>query len=98
MYAYSYLEYYYSNGNALISIKIRNDKIKATLTHMYIELVISKPTTTSVWTWKREITKAQFKRTQQKFILYEYTIKPEVAIEFSKRREHEPSTSRWNVA
>ena len=44
--------YCYANGWELISFNIKNDKTKATLTHMYIELVISKPTTTSVWVGK----------------------------------------------
>ena len=38
---------HYANGNDLISFNIKNDKTKATLTHMYIELAISIPTTTS---------------------------------------------------
>ena len=42
------LKYCYANGNDLISFNVKNDKIKATLTHMYTELVINKPTTTSV--------------------------------------------------
>ena len=36
----------YANGNGLIYFNNKNDKTKATLTHMYIELVVSKPTTT----------------------------------------------------
>ena len=39
----------YCYGNDLISFNIKNDKTKVALTHMYIELVISKPTKTSVW-------------------------------------------------
>ena len=35
-------------GNDLILFNIKNDKTIATLIHMYIELVISKPTTMSV--------------------------------------------------
>ena len=42
------IKYCYTNGNDLISLNIKNDKAKSTLTDMYIELVISKPTTTSV--------------------------------------------------
>ena len=42
------LRYGWANGNRLISFNIKNDKPKATLAHMYIELVISKLTTLSV--------------------------------------------------
>ena len=38
------------------------NETKATLTHMYIELFISKPTITSVWIWERWITQTQHKR------------------------------------
>ena len=40
-------EYCYANGNDLISFNIKNDETKATLTHMFIELVIIKSTTTT---------------------------------------------------
>ena len=33
-------------------LTLRTIKTKATLTHMYIKLVISKLTITSVWVWK----------------------------------------------
>ena len=39
--------YCYVNGNDLILFNIKNDKTKAILTHRYIGLVISKPTTTT---------------------------------------------------
>ena len=42
------MQYCYANGNDLISFNIKNGKTKATLTLMYIELVVSKPTTTLV--------------------------------------------------
>ena len=45
--------YCYANGNDLVSFNITNDKTRSTLTEMYIEIVISKPTTTSVWVRKR---------------------------------------------
>ena len=45
----NFLTYSYANGNDLILLTVENDKTKATLTHMYIKLVISKPTTWSVW-------------------------------------------------
>ena len=48
-----HLKYYYANGNNLLSFNLKNDSTKGTLTHKYIEIVISKPTTT--WVWKRRI-------------------------------------------
>ena len=50
-----------------------------------LTLNISKPTTTSVWIWKRKITKTQRKQTQQETMCTQYTHKNEVAIEFSKK-------------
>ena len=47
-YSLTWKKYFYANGNDVISFNIKNDRTKATLTHMYTELVISKPTTTSV--------------------------------------------------
>ena len=41
-------KYCYAYGNDLVSFNITYDKIKAKLTHTYIELIISKSTTTSV--------------------------------------------------
>ena len=41
-------EHCYANGNDLISFNIKNVKTKATLTHMYIELVIRTKTIISV--------------------------------------------------
>ena len=55
-----YQKIYFGNNNIvtkkendLISLRIKKDKTKATLTHKYIELFISKPTITSVWVWER---------------------------------------------
>ena len=42
------LPYCYTNGDDPISFNIKNDKTQVTLTHIYIELVISKPTITLV--------------------------------------------------
>ena len=42
-------QYCYANWNDLISFKINNGKTKTTLTHINIELVVSKPTTILVW-------------------------------------------------
>ena len=41
-------EYCYANGKDLISFNIKSDKAKATLAHISIELVLSKPTITFV--------------------------------------------------
>ena len=40
--------YCYAKENGQIRFNTKNNKTKAALTHMYIDLVISKPTTTSV--------------------------------------------------
>ena len=37
----------------LIPFNLKDDNTKATLIHMYIEVVISRPTTTSEGVWKR---------------------------------------------
>ena len=58
----------------------------------YIELVISKSTTTSVWVWKRWITKTHHKRMQQEAMCTQYTNKNEVELEFSRKRELKRST------
>ena len=67
LYSYSYLT---TSTMLLISIlhnstyirNIKKNKAKATLTHMYIELFISKPTITAVWVWERWITEMQHKQ------------------------------------
>ena len=39
--------------NDLILFNIKKNKTNATLTHMYNELFISKPTITSIWAWEK---------------------------------------------